>query len=281
MPLQHLMNATKDIIVSLLVKATQLLMSLHARDASPWLNHAPILIIAPHPDDETLGCGGFILRARQQGSEIRIVIVSDGAQGSKGNNIAASQLAVIRQQEALCATSQLGLKPHQVTFLNFPDGKLSSCAKALDEKLSEQIARLSPHIVMSPYLKENHPDHRAIAESIARLRQKGNLKGLWVEYPVWFWPAGAWNFLLNPNASQLYKLEISGISAQKQAAMASYRSQLQIAKRKQTTTRCFRPRTLAANFLGKNEYYILPHTKRQNQALTIGHPIVDKSPPHL
>lgn len=252
------MPALKDLIVSLLIRATQSVMNQLAQDAAPLLGQNRILVIAPHPDDETLGCGGLILQARELGRQVRIVIVSDGAQGSTASAQPTPNLVKTRQQEALCATSRLGIDANAVIFLNLPDGALSSCASELDLKLSEQISAFLPDLILSPYEKENHPDHRAIAESVNRLRKThaNTMECRWVEYPVWFWPRGAWRFLLNPNRSQLTKLGITHVKDKKKQALEAYQSQLPIQGQGGSATGYFKPLTFAANFLGQCEYYI-------------------------
>jgi LmbE family N-acetylglucosaminyl deacetylase len=73
-----------------------------------------ILIVAPHPDDEALGCAGIIKRAIDNGDDVKVVIIFDGER--KGD-------ASVRRKESINAMSLLGLSSSDITFLDFPDGK--------------------------------------------------------------------------------------------------------------------------------------------------------------
>lgn len=100
---------------------------------APLSPDARILILAPHPDDETLGTGGLIARARRLGIEVRVVFLTNG-DGSGSTKIGETvrrrqtpdyrQIAQMRQREATAALGELGLAPHDIVFLGFPDGGL-------------------------------------------------------------------------------------------------------------------------------------------------------------
>jgi len=122
-----------------------LILDLHleaSRDASVILPtaaalppHARILIVAPHPDDETLGAGGIIREAVLKGAEVRVVLMTNGdafrlAALRRYREISPSHqdyinFAYIRQAEALRAVRILGLSPSHVTFLGYPDRGLA------------------------------------------------------------------------------------------------------------------------------------------------------------
>lgn len=105
------------------------------RTSSPWLTERPVeslLVFAPHPDDETLGCAGAIVRALDQGARVRVVLMTNG-DGSptaahtsgKGRLLAPARyvsLGYIRQNETLAALALLGLEPKDVFLLGYPDG---------------------------------------------------------------------------------------------------------------------------------------------------------------
>lgn len=261
------MPNAKDLIVSLLVRATQSVMNVFAQDAAPLLALNRVLVVAPHPDDETLGCGGFIAQACEQSRDIRIVIVSDGAQGAKASDMNIPDLAATRRREAIDATSRLGVAANAIAFLNLPDGHLPGLANELDQMLAEQIAAFAPDLLLSPYLEEKHPDHRAIAESLHRLRKRNAFACDWAEYPVWFWPSGAWKYLCSPKKRKIRKVNIKSVLGKKKSALNAYRSQLPVSKEGESATGYFKPMTFSANFLGNNEYYISPNASKK-RALT-------------
>ncbi len=90
-----------------------------------------LLVLAPHPDDETLGAGGTIAEARRRGLAVRIVFLTNG-DGSRSTQLAVnlrqrrlnsfSELAKLRQQEATSATRALGVATPDLIFLGYPDG---------------------------------------------------------------------------------------------------------------------------------------------------------------
>ena len=86
------------------------------------LEERPFVVVAPHPDDESLACGGLMVDARREGLRCKVVIVSDGA-GSHPNSKAypPERLAAIREEEAKQAGVELGLRPEDMLFLRLPD----------------------------------------------------------------------------------------------------------------------------------------------------------------
>jgi LmbE family N-acetylglucosaminyl deacetylase len=108
---------------------------------SAQLDHLPeeelgdrILIVAPHPDDETLGCGGLIQRARARGVDVHVVVITNGdayahdwvlvAAEDALRGTASEHLALGRgrQRESLRALATYGVPADHVTFLGYPDG---------------------------------------------------------------------------------------------------------------------------------------------------------------
>ena len=95
-----------------------------------------IVIFAPHPDDETFGCGGYIQKAVQAGAEVRIVVVTNGEasktalQSLKETPEETAQLSeelgTIRQNETLMGVGALGLPSSTVTFLGYPNRYLTN-----------------------------------------------------------------------------------------------------------------------------------------------------------
>ncbi|MFG1221637.1 PIG-L family deacetylase [Xanthobacter wiegelii] len=128
------------------------------------------LVLAPHPDDEILGCGGAILRHVEAGEPITVVIFTDGAAASGAADHAGDYVAM-RQAKSRAAAQVLGYgTPH---FLDYPDRGL-----VYDEDLVARVASLiaihRPAIVYAPSIYEVHPDHRALAfAAIEAVRRRG------------------------------------------------------------------------------------------------------------
>jgi LmbE family N-acetylglucosaminyl deacetylase len=99
----------------LAVTAGELLAAAYSfpfRSLREMLEDRPFIVIAPHPDDESLACGGLIADACRQGLRGKVVIVSDGA-GSHPNSktYPADRLRSLREEEARQAAAELGLRP--------------------------------------------------------------------------------------------------------------------------------------------------------------------------
>jgi len=119
------------------------------------LTGSPMLVLAPHPDDEIFGCGGALAQAAGAGVEIRVIIVTDGgAQGDPG----------VRRSESRRAARKLGIPEPEM--LNIPDRSLEPSDAALIEKLRKEILDISPELVLTPSPAEIHPDHRALALAV-------------------------------------------------------------------------------------------------------------------
>jgi LmbE family N-acetylglucosaminyl deacetylase len=106
------------------MRAGEVLDAAHSfpfRPLRQMLEDRPFIVVAPHPDDESLACGGLIADACRQGLPGKVVIVSDGA-GSHPNSKAypPDRLMALRKEEAKRAGSELGLKPEDMLFLNLP-----------------------------------------------------------------------------------------------------------------------------------------------------------------
>ena len=96
--------------------------SLPLRDLGA-IDRQRVVVVAPHPDDETLGCGGAISLLIAKGYQVKVLIVSDGT-GSHPNSqkYPALALQAIRSQETIAALAILGVKPEAITFLRLKDG---------------------------------------------------------------------------------------------------------------------------------------------------------------
>lgn len=146
----------------------------------------PALVFAPHPDDETLGCGGTILRKRSAGARVQIVLMTDGSSAFPGL-IAPEELTRLRYAELLEAAATLEVSEDDVFFLHFKDGQLSEHITEATDRVAELLTREKPAEIYVPYHLDPPPDHQATTQ-IALAAARRVLPGVIVyEYPVWFW----------------------------------------------------------------------------------------------
>lgn len=147
----------------------------------------PTLVIAPHPDDEALGCGGTIASLTAAGEKVGVVFMTDGGLAGPGGRVLT---AAERSDEARQACEVLGVKPANTWFLGHPDGALGKHAAEATERLAEIIQAFAPARVFLPHRNDVHPDH------VASFRIGTNaLEGSSVdvfEYPIWLWDHYPW-----------------------------------------------------------------------------------------
>lgn len=186
-----------------------------------------ILIVAPHPDDETLGCGGAIALLRQLNVPVAVAVVSDGTK-SHPNSVAypPPKLKKLREQESLAALAILGVAPEAVTFLNLPDGEvyISSKSQAAIASIDQYVTQLLPSLVFLPWRKDPHPDHRASWQLFTAATKNSTTPPRIIEYPIWDWDTDQrGDFADSINA---WRLDITNVLELKRQAIAQYRSQI-------------------------------------------------------
>jgi LmbE family N-acetylglucosaminyl deacetylase len=207
----------------------RLLLYALARDARPEVFPSDLLVIAPHSDDETLGCGVAIMRARLARHRVRVVIVTDGAASHRSDGVSMATLAEMRIEEGLAACDLLGVARRDVIFLARPDGRAGDDPDSLGAALREQIQDFKPSLVLYPSGLDLHPDHRAIADSVRGLAAEGELGCPAWAYPVWFWKLKTWadprRVWAHLAGARLLRIPSVGLVERKAAALAAHRSQ--------------------------------------------------------
>lgn len=140
------------------------------------------VIVAPHPDDEVIGAAGLIAALRRQGSQVDVIVVSDGAASHPGSTRwPAKRLVAARREESLRALRRLGVLPPQVTFLGLPDGALGGDDARCRRMLHRRLARRTADLLVGPAASDAHPDHQAVAAAL-RLWRCGARR---LSYQVW------------------------------------------------------------------------------------------------
>ena len=138
------------------------LLRARARDFTDGVCRRSSLVLAPHPDDETLGCGVTIMRKIEAGQPVQVVIATDGRHSHHSAKISASELAGIRQREAIDACRVLGLAADKVRFLEYEDQALLCGVAALTNQLRQIIVEIGPQEIYLPSAIDSNPDHRAL-----------------------------------------------------------------------------------------------------------------------
>lgn len=149
------------------------------------------LVVAPHQDDEVLGCGGTILRKRDLRAPVTLVFLTDGAT-SHARLMPPAAMRARRRDEALAAADRLGIAPARVHFLDAPNRELAAHAGPAAARLAEILAEAVPAEVYTPWSGEPPVDHAAAhAVTVDALARWGR-PALLHEYPVWLWQEWPW-----------------------------------------------------------------------------------------
>ena len=173
-----------------------------------------LLVLAPHPDDEVIGCGGLIAHVGAQGGQIAVCIMSDGAASHPGSRThPPDRLRAERRRESLAALAHLGVGADAVHCLDLPDGQ--SEGWHAPEQFDALMA-LPWDAIAVPSAYDNHADHRA-TQRLAAERASGTEL---LHYLVWPMETGE-----RPPAPCL-ALDITPHRTRKAEALLHYATQL-------------------------------------------------------
>jgi LmbE family N-acetylglucosaminyl deacetylase len=229
--------------------------------ALPYGNLGNVLVIAPHPDDETIGCGGLLALMARDGRTADIAFVTDGgASHTKHATLTSRALVVMRKEEARAAAAMLGLDWGRVSFLDAPDGELARLDEkrrlALRDNIAARVTATKADVILLPTGSDGSSEHEAsfaivknavgVAASSARI----------LEYPVW----ARWNPIrLLPSVfgdAKIWRVRIDSVREAKARAMACYSSQMQPIPPDLDPAL---PEGFAAMFLGTYEFFVEYH----------------------
>jgi len=175
-----------------------------------------VLVIAPHPDDEALGCGGAICLHRQRGDLVYVAFLTSGERYDEDVPAEASRRR--REAEAEQAGQILGLQG--IDFLRLPDLGLSANVEEAADRLRPLLAAPAPAIIYLPHPGESHPDHAA---ALTVLRA-----ALTTPPPVAGWPELRGYEIWSPLTRYDWVEDIGAVMARKLRAVRCYRSQLRL-----------------------------------------------------
>ena len=146
----------------------------------------PAIVLAPHPDDETLGCGGLIALKRKLGVPVTVVFMTDGAL-SHAHLVDPDELRARRRIEAAHACSALGVEADSVHHIDVRDGALEVSADEAETLLTPLLRAVRSDQLIAPHPAESPLDHQATFHIADRaLRRAGETMEALL-YPVWLW----------------------------------------------------------------------------------------------
>ena len=168
-------------------------MTFRGRDVTAEWARRSCLVIAPHPDDETLGCGATIARKIAAGAHVSVLIATDGRNCHPGSRIGPTEIGRMRTAEAAAACSRLGLPDAHLRQLCWEDSVLAEREDELAQIVLDLISDVRPDDVLVTSAKDWHPDHQAVSRAArVALAGAGASRSRLFEYPVWHWAEGPW-----------------------------------------------------------------------------------------
>ena len=170
-----------------------------------------VLVVAPHPDDESIGCGGTIRLHVAAGDRVDVAFLTSGELGLE--ELPPADARAVREGEAEAAAGILGLA--SVAFLRHPDWFLGDVPEAAGADLGALVERLAPDRVLFPHAGEWHPDHVAAATITLTLMRERSRELTRAAYEIW-----------TPMSEFDAVEDVSTVMATKLAAVRAYGSQL-------------------------------------------------------
>lgn len=174
----------------------------------------PVLVFAPHPDDETIGAGGVLALHHRRGDRIKAIFLTAGTAGDVERRHSPEAYRDLREAEARAAAAVLGIG--ELEFWRFPDGARarSEDLEVVQPRVRNAIRDFRPGVVYYPNNQETHSDHfvtaLAVERAVAELSERPRL----LAYEIWT--------VFKPDLV----VDISDVFASKLAAARAYPSQL-------------------------------------------------------
>jgi LmbE family N-acetylglucosaminyl deacetylase len=185
------------------------------------------LILAPHPDDESLGCGGLIARCVGAGRTPLVAVLTDGA-GSHPHSreYPPERLRAVRAREARDAVSYLGLAADRIVLLGEPDSGAPHHGPGFDAVVARLVGLIGGEAgctsILAPWRHDPHCDHEAASLAAAAAADLAGIRH--VAYPVWGWTLAAETPLTGPVGCG-WRLDIAEVLPAKRRAIEAHRSQ--------------------------------------------------------
>jgi len=200
--------------------------ALPMRDLDDILEPGPLLVLAPHPDDESIGCGGLIALATARGRDVHVAILTDGI-GShpESPSTPPARLRAIREAEARDAVALLGVRPECLGFLGQPDARAAHDGTAFDgvaSAIGDLVRQHRIATILTTWRHDPHCDHQAAAKLGDAVAGQTGITH--VAFPVWGWTLPR-DQILADGPPRGARLDISAVLPAKRRAIAAHVSQ--------------------------------------------------------
>ena len=189
-------------------------------------NNNNILIIAAHPDDEVLGCGGTVAKMSKNGDNVDVLIISDGVSSRNLKDKVLKKNLILRRKACKLSCDLLGI--NKPDFENFPDNQLDKIPLLkITRVIEKKIKKIKPNIIFTHHWGDLNIDHQKISKAVitaCRPQKSNNVKTLlFFEIPSSTeWQISSKKNLFSPN----WFFDISSTINLKIKALKFYKSEL-------------------------------------------------------
>jgi len=183
------------------------------------------VVLAAHPDDESLGAGGLLALLHSLGASVDILLCTAGEASHPDGTVPPEHLGATRVNEFSAALAALGFTGNW-RFLGLPDSGLADHAAEVSDQLRDAAGRYAGPpgqlVIVAPYRDDGHSDHDALGAVAARAARDGG--HALIEYPIWYW---LWATPAHPAWQSWVRLPLTPAHrASKEAAMRTHASQV-------------------------------------------------------
>jgi LmbE family N-acetylglucosaminyl deacetylase len=197
-----------------------------------------IIVFSPHPDDETLGCGGIIAKNVKEGNRVFIVFMTDGRYALTEAGIMSYldplEMREIRRAEAFKALRKLGIRAQDIFFLDIEDKALKNHKKEACDITRKILKDINPSQVYLPQEMEYHVDHVATNRIVKEVAKNSGIIAEKYRYAIaWKHPFNLMMYMLGDRAfygfmskilnSRLIYIDISNYLPLKLSAIEEYK----------------------------------------------------------
>ncbi len=184
------------------------------------------IILAPHPDDEVIGCGALIAASARAGHAPVIIYVTDGS-GSHPNSrlFPRPVLTALRQLEARIASKVLGVASRRLHFMGLRDTAAPHDGPELTAAVETIVAAIEHYpkpVIFAPWINDPHGDHQSVSKMATRVSRI--LAARHLSYLVWGWTL--------PDDQPIdgditgWRFPVGGEAGRKSRALHAYQSQI-------------------------------------------------------
>ena len=189
--------------------------------------HKSTVIIAPHPDDETFGCGGLIALRRAAGAKVGVIFMTRGENSHRNCcGLDGEKLGDARKERAIAAAAELGLESSALHWLDVKDGDLPSPGTDKFRDTARTLAGLltdaSPEEIYCPHPIDGWPDHERAAEIAAEAVRASNCECRVFWYLVWGWYSMPVRRLGDSRLRKARRIDVANVLDRKRVAIAEY-----------------------------------------------------------